>query len=559
MALGFNERTWLEWLVKVRIIVITCLTVIELAIITLTKTSVNRSLFVAVMVAWYGASIVHAVLVRKWRNLTRQSRLQTLTDLLFATAVIYVTGGIDTSFNFLYPLIIIVASVLVSEAWAFLTAALSFIFFGALIELSYFGFIDSFNTSRPDLKSLQTVILINLFGYGAIAYLSTRLTTRLRQVNVELKDKSGALQDLQALHENIVNSISGGLITTDLEGRIEVVNPAVPNLLERSESALLGRNIAELFTDKLPDPATATSGAEVRAVTPFGKEKTFGLTVSELRVPDRGIIGLIYTFDDLTQIRRLEREIQMRERLAAVGRLAAGIAHEIRNPLSSIAGSVKLLTGITALNDDERSLVDIVTRESDRLNAIITDFLIYSREMNFHMRPVDLVQLLDDTLKLLEHHPELKAAGSVGNPINIVRDFAVTSAPARGDGHKLKQVFWNISENAIRAMQQPRASYEVPPTLSVGIREEDGEWVVTFEDTGAGMTPQQVDKIFEPFQGAFQGGTGLGLAIVYQIVQAHEAKVYVRSEPGRGTKFTVRMKVGDAVRASEASAGDGAV
>ncbi|HEX8926016.1 MAG TPA: hypothetical protein VF786_09505, partial [Terriglobales bacterium] len=218
MSWSFSERNWIEWLVKVRILVITFLLVIELAILKLTTTNVNERLFVGLILAWYffGALFLWAVTARRWHE--RLGEAQIATDLVFSTAIIYVTGGIDTSFNFLYPLIIIVASALLSEAAAYLTAGLSFVLFGSILELSYFNLIHSFSSTRPDLKSLQAVIFINLFAYATVAYLSNRLTTRLRQANVELADKRGALENLQALHENVVNAISGGLITTDLNG-----------------------------------------------------------------------------------------------------------------------------------------------------------------------------------------------------------------------------------------------------------------------------------------------------------------------------------------------------
>ncbi len=537
MATTFNERTWLEWLVKVRVIIITFLLAIELAITTLTITGVNKHLFVGVMLAWYASSAFYIAWLRYGSKLVLQARAQVLTDLGFATAVIYVTGGIDTSFNFLYPLIIILASILLSQTWAYLTAALSFIMFGAILELSYFELIRSYSSTHSDLKSLQAVIFINLFAYIVVAYLAGRLSTRLRQVDVELQDKQDALEDLQALQANIVNSISGGLITTDLQGRVKLVNPAGCGLLGLSLEAVQGRSVQDLFIDPLPSEESGFWRREVRAIATGGDEKTFAVTVAGLHLADRGTIGHVYTFDDLTEIRRLEQEIRMRDRLAAVGRLAAGIAHEIRNPLSSIAGSVKVLSSIATLSDDQRKLVEIVTRESDRLNAIITDFLDYSREKKFQMRVVDLVALLQDTLTLLENRP---SAPMPWRPephtkeVSIQLDFKVEHAWAYGDIDKLKQVFWNIADNGVRAMPSGGK-------LVVSVTEDGNGWRVSFKDTGVGISHRHLEKIFEPFQSEFEGGTGLGLAIVYQIVQAHDADIEVRSEQGSGTEVILRF------------------
>src|SRR5262249_12826780 len=160
-----------------------------------------------------------------------------------------VTGGVDSSLNFLYPLIIIVGCILLPRSWAYLTAALAFILYGAVLELSYFALIPSYSTSRPDLNSLQAIILINLFGYLRVSYLAGQLASKLRQVNVQLQDTSGLLKDLQALHENIIQSISGGIVTTGLDGYITLVNSAGEKLLERPETELLDKPINQLFMD----------------------------------------------------------------------------------------------------------------------------------------------------------------------------------------------------------------------------------------------------------------------------------------------------------------------
>ena len=530
MQSTFDERQWLAWLVKVRIIILTFLLGIELAIARLTPNPIPLRLFIEVVLLWYAISVFYLVLLSFWQEYRIQSLLQVLTDLVLVTLVVYATGGVDSSLNFLYPLVIIVASMLLPRRLAYLTAALAFILYGSVLELTYFGVIPSYSTTHPHIRLLQAIIVINLVAYFAVAYLTGLLAGKLRQVDVKLKYARGALKNLQALHENIIQSISGGLITTGLDGYITLVNTAAKKLLETSDRELWGQPVEKLFLDPLPEAGSQPAHSEVRFVAPNGFRKTFRVTASPLTIPDRGAIGYVYTLDDLTEIRRLERDLRMQDRLAAVGRLAAAIAHEIRNPLTSIAGSVSMLSGIPDLSEEHRQLLQIVTRESERLNGIITDFLAYSRGKQYQFSKVDLLRLLEDTLTLLENRLITENAG-----IRIERRYTTRQAMALADGDKIKQVFWNFCENAIRAMRNGG-------TLTVSAEVIGEDWQISFADTGSGMTPQIVEKIFEPFQSNFEGGTGLGLAIVYQIVQAHEGKVWARSKVGQGSVFVLRLR-----------------
>src|SRR5579859_1786510 len=530
-----NDRAWLSWMGKVRIIIVTFLLGIELAIMQLTpNNNVPVRGFVSIIVLWYSISFFQILLLALWHDTRTHTRLQILTDIAFSTAILYVTGGIDTSFNFLYPLIIIVASIQLPRVWAYLTAGLAFLLFAAMLELTQYGLLHSYSMSvRTDSRTLQLVVMVNFCAYFAVAYLASTLSTKLRQGDVQ------ALENLQALHENIIRSMSGGLITTDLQGRITLLNPAGERLLERRVQDMLGKDVQELFLDSLPrfeDPSAMTDiRCEVRCATRQGTEKIFGMKVSLLRISEQGELGYIYTFADLTDIRRLEQEIRMRDRLSAVGRMAAGIAHEIRNPLSSIAGSVKVLSTISALNEEQHRLVEIVTRESERLNRIISDFLIYSRDKNYKFRSLNLVSLLNDTLTLLENHPLISSQQKPGGKkIAVVRQYEDADALAVVDGDKLKQVFWNLCENAVRAMPEGGV-------LTVSLAGKETNWAISFADTGSGMDTQLMEKIFEPFQSRFEGGTGLGLAIVYQIVQAHKAHISVNSAPGRGSEFRLEF------------------
>jgi two-component system sensor histidine kinase PilS (NtrC family) len=526
----FDERLWLAWLVKVRIIILTFLLGIELAIARLTPNSFPLRLFIECILLWYAISIFYVALLSFWEHHRVQSLLQVLTDLALVTLVVYSTGGVDSSLNFLYPLVIIVASILLPRTWAYLTGALAFILYGTVLELTYFAVIPSYSTTHPELKTLQAIILVNLFGYLAVAYLASVLAAKLRQVHAKLRNASGALESLQALHENIIQSITGGLITTGLDGHITLVNAAAQRLLDRPEGDLLGHSISQFFLDPLPQVGSQRAHGEARFVPPNGFRKTFRVRVSPLEIPGREPLGHVYTLDDLTEIRRLEREVRIQDRLAAVGRLASAIAHEIRNPLTSIAGSVSMLSEIPDLGEEHRQLLQIVIRESERLNGIITDFLAYSRGKQYQFTRVDLLPLLEDTLTLLEHR---LAAQNTG--IRIERKFKSEEAVTMADGDKIKQVFWNFCENAVRAMR-------TGGTLTVSAESLGEDWQISFADTGPGMSPQLVEKVFEPLQTQFEGGTGLGLAIVYQIVQAHEGKVWARSKLGQGSEFVLRLR-----------------
>jgi two-component system sensor histidine kinase PilS (NtrC family) len=526
----FDERLWLAWLAKVRIIILTLLFGIELAIARLTPNPFPLRLFINVILLWYTISIFYVLLLSFWEERRIQALLQIVTDLVLVTLVVYATGGVDSSLNFLYPLVIIVACILLPRVWAYLTGALAFILYVTVLELTYFEVIPSYSTSHPGMGALQAIIFVNLFGYLAVAYLAGLLAAKLRQVDVKLKYTSGALADLQAMHENIIQSISGGLITTGLDGYVTLANTAAQKLFERQEADFLGQPIGRLFLDPLPTIVSERAHGEVRFIASNGFCKTLRVMATTLAVPGRKTMGFVYTFDDLTEIRRLERDLRIQDRLAAVGRLAAAIAHEIRNPLTSIAGSVSMLSGIADLSDEHRQLLQIVMRESDRLNGIITDFLAYSRGKQYQFSNVDLLPLLEDTLTLLEHRLVAQNTG-----IRIERAYSLPQAFTMADGDKIKQVFWNFCENAVRAMS-------AGGVLRVSLEQLGDDWQINFADTGPGMSRQLVEKIFEPFQSQFEGGTGLGLAIVYQIVQAHEGKVWARSKLGEGSVFVLRLR-----------------
>src|SRR5580704_1136243 len=297
MQSTFDERNWLAWLVKVRILILTFLLGIELAVAQLTPTPVPMRLFLCTICFWYSLSLFYVLLLSVWQEHRLQASLQVLTDLILVSLVVHETGGWDSSLNFLYPLVIIVASLLLSRMWAQLVAALAFILYGTVLELNYYGVVPSYCTTHPGLKALQAIIFVNLFAFFAVAYLAGLLTAKLRQVRVQLKDASGALENLQVLHDNIIHSISSGLITTGLDGHITLANTAALKLLDRTAAELTGAPVQELFLDALPTVESPHPHAEIRCDAPGKFRKTFRVRVSALTVPERSDLGFVYAFD----------------------------------------------------------------------------------------------------------------------------------------------------------------------------------------------------------------------------------------------------------------------
>jgi two-component system sensor histidine kinase PilS (NtrC family) len=552
MKFAGELQSWLPYVIKIRFVIISFVFAIEYSIRVVVADSAHPDVIkylAVVVILWYIVNLFFLIYNQLSRDYFLQAYLQIFSDVCFITAVVHVTGDLNSNYLSLYLVAIILASMLLPRARVFLVAAVSFVFMGALLEMAYLpslypdlvaryrelGFLATSSTIPVSLRNLQVKIFASLFGFFAVAYLASYLAENLRKTGAELRDKSGQVASLQAINENIIQSMRDGLITTDLNGTIQDLNPAGAAILGRRLWDLKGRPIVEIFPEVSPgdgaggDGFSAPPRREITYGHPRGDRRILAVASSPLVLPDAGALGLVYSFQDLTEEKRLEAEYRAKDRMATLGRLAAGIAHEIRNPLASIAGSVNLLQSIAKLDEDQAKLIDIVSRESERLNKLVSDFLIYSREQRFEFRDADVVNLLEETLLLVEHHP------SFGPGYKIERKLPRRPVVACVDADKMRQVFWNICDNSLKAMPEGG-------TLTVEVEEGPAPQVkVALSDTGVGLSELQLEKIFEPFQAGFTNGTGLGLAIVYQIIQAHHGRVQVKSAPGKGTRFLLEL------------------
>ncbi|HZE89671.1 MAG TPA: ATP-binding protein, partial [Verrucomicrobiae bacterium] len=511
----------------------------------LPRSAVRVPYFYALTGAGYCLTILYAVFHRWWADRPMAAYSQLVGDLVLVTGLVYATGGIDSPFSVLYFTVIIASSILLRRRGAFVTAAASWLLYTFLVLLIVYRFVPlgpggRANDLTQDVSALQQIVY-SLFAHAlaflAVAFLSSALAEKVYTTGRELREREEDLARLQALSKNIVDSITSGVLTTDLTGTITFVNRGGEEIFGKPVAWFIGRGVWEVL-GQAPDFLTQVSDGlgrdrrrriEARVGGPKGQLISLGITTSLLKDQRGTPNGFIFAFMDLTDIKALEEEIRVKDRMAALGGMAAGMAHEIRNPLASMSGSVQLLKRTIRPAPQEAELFDIVVREGKRLDRIISDFLLFARPGRFDAADADIVPILRESLLLIRHGDEF------GANHEILSDLPDEGVVARVDVNLIRQVFWNLAKNALRAMPQG-GKLAVAAGLSGA-----GAALVTFTDEGIGMTEEEIDAAFQPFRGSFRGGIGLGLAVVFRVVQEHGGKIRVQSRPGTGSTFTIEL------------------
>jgi two-component system sensor histidine kinase PilS (NtrC family) len=506
-----------------------------------------------VLIVGVGLTLIYIFLLRVRRNVSKQIRTQFLFDGLLITWLVWRTGDLTSPYITLYIVLISVSSLFLRPRPTLVISGICSLLFVLMAVLASLSVIEPSGGPHTPGRVVQ-ILSFNVVAFLIVGILASRLSDRLSS-GEELKETARTLADLRALHERIIESIRSGLVTTDLDGTIYTFNAAASEITGRAADEMQGRSIFSLFGDiqQSIDISRAAPESEQRPrfeadlTTPDGFAVRIGYNVAPLYSESREETGLIITFQDLTQIRSMEESARRKDRLAAVGRVGAGLAHEIRNPLGAMRGAIQVLQSNTPPESVQADLMDIILRESDRLSNIITNFLSYARPKVGDFVESDVCEAIRDTLTLLSHSPD------VGGSHKLEQHLPAAPVFVSADMAQLKQVFWNLSRNALQAMPEGG-------TLTVGLETIPNNRVrIVFEDTGRGMSPDQVERLFEPFSNSTSGGTGLGLSIVYQIIRDHSGTINIRSLEGEGSVITIELPRENRPRSDGSEPGNGSL
>ncbi len=480
----------------------------------------------------YLQSLASAILLPRVKRITFFIQSQVVWDLLFSTALVYFTGGIASPFSFVFILVVISAGIFLSRKELLFVASASAILYGSLLDLQFFGYLPLLKgvpfPGEIDGRDVFYAVFLNVLAFIFTALLTGTLAERLRKSEAALEKREIDYGELEELNRTILANIGSGLMIINSRGQIRSFNTAAGKITGYRIEEVYNRDVREIFPgfEVLGgDDFRIVHRGEAPFTGPSGKRQILGYASSLVKDPQEKTLGLLVTFQDLTELKGLENQLKRSDRLAAVGQLASGMAHEIRNPLASISGSVQLLMEGEHVSPEDRRLMGIVVREAERLGALLTDFLVFARPGKPELDQTDISSLLDEVADMVSADPRFSAT-------RIIREY-FPGIRMRVDRRQFRQALLNLVINGAEAMEDGGF-------LRLGVDPVGSE--VYVEDTGPGISESIREKIFDPFFTTKDRGTGLGLATVHAIVEAHHGIVEVGPGRSGGTRVTVRLK-----------------
>lgn len=543
----------LRWLMFLRVAIVSFLLGIA-AFIQLqgTESPLSVSLYSVYIVigTTYFLSILYTFLFKKMDNIIFNVRIQSLFDVILITILVYVTGGIESIYSMLYPLVIIYSALFLGRRGGILIASASGILYGLLIDLEFYNVIHPFYSTVHEYDFSPGYVFARIFIYiisfYIIASLASFLVEQEKKARALLSEKESAFNQLDLLHRSIIESVSTGIMTLDLQGGIKSFNMAAEEITGFSFFEIKDRNIDDIFIDLSGMIYRKTNGDrrnekenrvpqnrfEMTITSKDGKDMVLGFSFSLLIDSKGESIGRIIIFQDLTSIKEMEREVEKNKRLALIGEMSAILAHELRSPLVSISGSVQLLKKGLELEGTDKKLMDIIIRGKDQLESLARDFLLLARPSPGDPCAMDVKNMIDDIIESVQFSPDWN------ENIEVVKELCDQNS-VYGNEMEISQALWNIALNAVQSM--PDGGKFKIRTATV-MNENGKEYLeISIDDTGSGIGKEYLDKILEPFYTTKEKGTGLGLAIVDRVIESHEGKLRIDSELNKGTRCIVLL------------------
>ncbi|HKL25182.1 MAG TPA: ATP-binding protein [Desulfuromonadales bacterium] len=473
---------------------------------------------------------VSSIVLARIEDFGRFVHAQLAWDMLFVLLVIYLTGGVESLYSFLFILVIISASVFLPKSQVLLTASACAILYGALLDLQFYGYLPLFGgVAYPERVSQFDVfyaVFVHVGAFFLTALLGGILTDRLRKSEAAREKREIDYDELAQLNQSILDNINSGLMIISPEGRVRSFNNAACRITGYQMDEVYNRPADVFFEDFALTGLVSRLPVE-RSELSFrrrdGKQLILGYSANRVREGEKNL-GLLIAFQDLTGYKSMEEQLKRADRLAAVGRLASGMAHEIRNPLASISGSVQLLLENPEVSAEDRRLMGIVIREADRLNLLLSDFLGFARPSPLQLDAVNLASLLDELIQLLGSSSQFPG-------VTIRRSYP-EAVKMRLDRQKIRQALWDLMLNAAEA---------AAPAGTVAVTLDAGTATIRIEDSGPGVSEEARGRIFEPFFTTKDDGTGLGLANVYSNIEAHQGRIYVTTGSLGGACFVIEL------------------